>query len=88
MFKGLEEMVKNFFGKTEPLVINQKKLYGPYIGTGKFLAIKYDWSEVVATGDNPREAQENAINAGYFDKFAITRAPNIWPPLPLILAAA
>ncbi len=91
MFKRLEEMVKSIVGKPRcgrDDIIDDKKLYAPYVGTGKYLAITYDRSKIVAAEDDPMEAQENAINAGYRNKFAIERAPDTWPRPLLILATA
>ena len=46
-------------------VIDFEKVFGPYIGKDVFLAVKRDYSEVIATGTDPLEARENAIKVGY-----------------------
>ena len=88
MFKGLELKLRNMFRLSRSPVMDTKKLYAPYVGTGKYLAITHDRSKIVASGNTPLEAQENAINAGYRDKFALERAPDTWPHPPFILATA
>lgn len=90
MLKRLENMTRNFFRKTNPSIINEEKLYGPYLGRGGYLAIRDNWSEVVAHSTiGPLDVLEKAYKNGY-EKGTIMciKTPDILPLPHLILVAA
>ncbi|MBN4081223.1 hypothetical protein JYT44_02540 [Caldithrix abyssi] len=58
----------------ESKVVDFKEVFGPYLGKNLFLAVKRDYSFVVATGKGPLEALHNSKENGY-SKPILMKAP-------------
>lgn len=70
----MDELLETTVKKNAPKVIDFQKVFGEYIGTDKYLALNKEQSKVLATGDTPLEAINNAKETGY-EKPVIMLAP-------------
>ncbi|MFH1589432.1 MAG: DUF5678 domain-containing protein [archaeon] len=59
------ELLETTVKKNAPKTFDFQEVFGEYIGKHLYLAMNKEQSKVLATGDTPLEAIENAKEAGY-----------------------